>query len=128
MQHRYLVVFLVSFLAIAAMGGLLLPTSAYNQKNLQEITFIAKNTRFNETNPVVLLHRGDQVQMTIRNDELPGMPHNFVIAGLDVKTSKILQPGESETITFTSNRQGTFTYACLLHPGMMDGQVVVQKR
>ncbi|MBI4641972.1 MAG: cupredoxin domain-containing protein [Candidatus Tectomicrobia bacterium] len=128
MKQRYLIVSIVSFLAIGAMGGLFLPTSAYNQKSMQEITLVAKNTRFNETNPIVVLHRGDQVQMTIRNDEPPGTPHNLFIAGLDVKTSKILQPGESETITFTPNRQGTFTYSCLLHPGMMDGQVVVQKR
>jgi plastocyanin len=51
--------------------------------------------------------------------------HCFIIGGLNVKTTRNLATGESETLTFTPRERGAFSYACLMHP-MMVGKIVVE--
>ena len=76
-------------------------------------------------NPPIQLKKDQPVKLTIRNDEQNRLLHCFNILGLDVQTSRKLATGESETLTFTPKRAGTFMYACMLHPRMM-GKVIVE--
>ena len=55
------------------------------------------------------VNKGDTVNVTFTNNGK--FPHNFVIAELNVQ-SKTVSPGESDTVTFTSDQTGTFTYFC----------------
>ena len=76
-------------------------------------------------NPPIQLKKDQPVKLTIRNDEQNRLLHCFNILGLDVQTSRKLANGESETLTFTPKRAGTFMYTCMLHPRMM-GKVIVE--
>ncbi|MFB3819969.1 MAG: cupredoxin domain-containing protein [Candidatus Methylomirabilales bacterium] len=90
----------------------------------QRLRLEARNTRFNESNPSLEVRRRARVELLVQNAEAGAVPHNLVIAGLDVR-SPILQPGESVTVQFKPTRAGEFSYSCTLHPGMMDGKIVV---
>jgi heme/copper-type cytochrome/quinol oxidase subunit 2 len=90
----------------------------------QVIRLEARDVRFNDHNPTVEVRRGVPVELTIRNAESQPIPHDFMIAGLDVRTP-VLEPGRSATLRFTPERSGEFAYSCPLHPGMMDGKLVV---
>lgn len=95
------------------------------------IVLVAKDSVFrlaeqsDKPNPPLKLKRGEPVRLIIRNDEPGEVLHCFRIGALDVKTSRDLATGETETLSFTPTRKGTFAYACLMHPAM-SGQVVVQ--
>jgi plastocyanin len=92
----------------------------------QMIHLQAKAGRYNEVNPTLEVRRGVPVEITIRNDEPGAIPHDFVLVGLGVKTPKAIQPGEVSTLRFTPSRAGEFAYTCSLHPGLMDGRLVVR--
>jgi plastocyanin len=51
--------------------------------------------------------------------------HCFTIGGLNVKTARNLESGETETLTFKPTQQGIFTYVCLTQP-QMAGKIIVQ--
>ncbi len=66
------------------------------------------------------------MEIPISKDEPRAIPHDFALVGLDLRTPKALQPGESATLRFTPSRSGEFAYTCTLHPGLMDGRLVVR--
>lgn len=92
----------------------------------QRFLLRAEAGRFNGSNPRLEVRRGVPVEITVRNDEPGGIPHDFALVGLGVKTPGLLQPGESTTLRFTPSRSGEFAYTCTLHPGLMDGRLVVR--
>ncbi len=99
--------------------------------SVREIVLIAKDVSFrladqpDESNPPLRLKKGEPVKLILRNDEPGKVLHCFTIGGLNVKTTRDLATGESETLTFTPTQKGAFAYACLMHP-MMTGKVVVE--
>jgi nitrite reductase (NO-forming) len=53
--------------------------------------------------------KGDTVNITFTNTGK--YPHNFTISELNV-ASKTIQPGQSDTVTFTADKAGSFQYIC----------------
>ena len=76
-------------------------------------------------NPSITLKYGETVELVLRNDDSKQVVHCFTIGGLNVKTARNLDSGETETLTFKPTQQGIFTYACLMHP-QMAGKIIVQ--
>jgi plastocyanin len=109
-------------------GGLSIGKGVVLGKNPppQVIQLQAKAGKFNEVNPTLEIRRGVPVEITIRNDEPEAVLHDFVLVGLGVKTPKAIQPGEVSTLRFTPPHAGEFAYTCTLHPGLMDGRLVVR--
>lgn len=97
----------------------------------KQIVLIAKDQAFRLAdqpglrNPPIALRRGETVELELRNEDPARVLHCFVISGLNVKTTRDLESGESVKLTITPEEKGTFTYACLMHP-LMAGKVVVQ--
>ncbi|MBI4842609.1 MAG: cupredoxin domain-containing protein [candidate division NC10 bacterium] len=100
--------------------------SGKSEPPAQRILLRAEAGKFNGSNPTLEVRRGVPVEITVRNDEPGGIPHDFALVGLDLKTPKALQPGEPATLRFTPSRPGEFAYTCTLHPGLMDGRLVVR--
>lgn len=119
-----LAVGLVAALVLAA-GVALLRGGDGGAAPARALVIAAQDMRFNGTNLPIELKVGEKVALTIVNRD--GVPHNFVIAGLGVRTTGYLPPGGSQVLVFTPSRAGSFTYSCSLHPGLMDGRVVVRQ-
>ncbi len=100
--------------------------SGKNDSAPQRILLRAEAGKFNGANPTLEVRRGVPVEITVRNDEPGGIPHDFALVGLGVRTLMPLQPGESTTLRFTPSRSGEFAYTCTLHPGLMDGRLTVR--
>ncbi len=121
------------FLALA-LAGVALAAVAVGQNVVlgksnsapQHIFLRAEAGKFNGENPTLEVRRGVPVELTLRNEEPAGIPHDFLLVGLDVRTPKALQPGESTTLRFTPSHSGEFAYTCTLHPGLMDGRLIVR--
>lgn len=71
--------------------------------------FTLDGDNFSFTPNTIEVNQGDMVSVTLRNTDT--MPHDFKIDELGVTTS-ILQPGESQTITFTADTVGEFEFYC----------------
>lgn len=97
------------------------PTEAAVTK---EIKVSAKEFGF--TPDQITVKKGDVVKLTFTNDG--AFSHDFVIEALGVRTNTIAA-GESQTITFTPDKAGTFTFICTVdgHKNLgMEGQIVVE--
>lgn len=124
---RFAVAGLILFLlvALAVLHG---PTLATRTPPSREVLLVAKGVRFNDVNPPIPLRVGETVQLVVRNDEPPGVAHDLVITGPKGKASAIVKPGESQSIVFSADREGIYSYSCSLHPGLMHGQIIVRRR
>jgi plastocyanin len=113
-------------LAVVAFSG-----SRGRASQPREIVLVAKSIAFylpnqpDKPNPTVTLKKGEPVKLVVRNEEPGRVLHCFTISGLNVKTSEDLSAGQSENLTFTPKKKGTFPYACLMHPSMT-GKLVVE--
>ncbi len=88
-------------------------------------TLTGLNTRWTRNgveNPTLDVPLGSVVRIVLENDD--PVPHRFAIADFDVRT-ETLNEGDSSTVMFTADEAGRFTYVCLIHPGRMDGTIVV---
>ncbi len=122
------VIYLSTLVAIVAVvGAFLWGFNFSGASNLPpvHIDVIAKDMSFNQNNPPIVVERGQTVHITIKNEEQPGVYHDFAISALKVKT-QLLEPGEAETVRFTADRKGMFTYTCPFHPQMMTGKIIVK--
>jgi plastocyanin len=90
----------------------------------QTITLIAKNIRFNGTNPTIVVVVGQPVTILVVNSD--AVPHDFNIAGKAGSSTKLLNSGDRQTITVTFNETGIYYYFCSVHPGSMTGQIQVK--
>ena len=88
------------------------------------INLIAENIKFNTTNPTINVKVGQTVNFVIINKDT--VSHEFTIKDIPGAATNILSPGQQQTITVTFNTAGTYGYYCSVHPGLMDGQIVVQ--
>ena len=61
-----------------------------------------------QTNPTLVMRTGDFAYiLTIINQD--AVPHMFYVDGLEMH-SKLMQPGENDTITLYSKKEGTYNY------------------
>ena len=92
----------------------------------QVIQLQARAGKYNEVNPTLEVRRGIPVEITVRTEEPGAIPHDFVLVGLGVKTPKPVQPGEVSTLRFTPSHPGEVASTWTLHPGLMDGRLIVR--
>lgn len=96
-------------------------------ETVKEFVLIAKDMKFHvqgEEKLPLLVRVGDRVRLIVRNEESQPIAHNFAIVGLGLRTD-YQQPGASEILEFDAKHEGTLLYACLLHPGLMEGQIKI---
>lgn len=90
--------------------------------NSQSMVIVAKDVKFNVTNPTFNLKVGT-VSITVKN--MDTMPHNFIIREIPSAATGLLTPGQSQTITVNFTTAGDFNYYCGVHPGQMEGVIRV---
>lgn len=89
---------------------------------VKEVTVSGSPYKFEPS--TISVKKGDTVKLTFKNT---AGTHDFVIDELNVKT-KTIAAGESETVTFTADKAGSFEYYCAVanHKAMgMKGTLVV---
>lgn len=90
----------------AVMSPAASPSSAMETK-ATEITVSGSEFMFDPA--TITAKKGETLKITFKN--VGKYPHNFTIADLNVST-KTIQPGESDIVTFTADKAGTFGYMC----------------
>ena len=88
----------------------------------QHITLIAKDVKFNATNPTLTVKVGS-VQITVINQDT--LPHDFLIREIPSAATGIINPGQNRSITVAFATTGTYHYYCAIHAGQMDGLIQV---
>ncbi len=78
-----------------------------SNSNVKEI--VITETEYSFGPSVIQLKKGDKVRLTFKNEG--GLPHNFIVDDLNLKTG-MTKSGSSETLEFTADTVGEFSYYC----------------
>ena len=120
--------FLAVFIAVVAA---VLPRIVNTREQVHEIRLVAKNMTYyadgsEDPNPTLRLVPGEQVRVTIRNDDR-GMSHDFGIPAFRVGTS-IVEFGTEKSVTFkVPDNPSAASYICTPHSAMMSGRIFFAK-
>lgn len=83
------------------------PTASPTASVMQEIT--VEGNEFAFIPSTITVKQGEAVKVTFKNTGK--YPHNFTLTDLSIQT-KTIQSGEEDTVTFTPDKTGSFTYVC----------------
>jgi plastocyanin len=116
---------------LLAASGMLLPRLVDTREAIREVRITARDMSFivqdiAGPNPTLALTAGEQVKVTIRNEDR-GMLHDFSIPEWDVRTGSV-EWGTERSITFrVPAAASTPSYVCTPHSMMMSGRITVSK-
>jgi nitrite reductase (NO-forming) len=78
--------------------------------------------------PMMVVHQGDYVELTLVNPQTNSLPHNIdfhaATGGLGGGALTLINPGEQTTLRFKATRTGTFVYHCAPEGAMIPWHVV----
>ena len=116
---------------LIAVVAAVLPRIVDTREQVHEIRLLAKNMTYyadgsEDPNPTLRLVPGEQVRVTIRNDDR-GMSHDFGIPAFRVGTG-IVEFGTEKSVTFkVPDNPSAATYICTPHSAMMSGRIFFAK-
>lgn len=123
------------FVALAALGALVLSGTASSETVPREIVLVADDMAFyldgatgaeRIANPTLTLGRGETVRLVLVNRD-PGMDHDWGSRGLDAGTSVIPGDGGTTSVRIEAPAEpGRHEYVCSLHARMMRGVIEVR--
>ncbi len=90
------------------------------------VTLTVDGAEYSFSPSTLSVNKGDTVKVVFNN--VGTMPHDFIIDEFDVAT-KTIAPGEQDTVEFTANQSGTFSYYCSVgnHRALgMEGTLTVE--
>jgi nitrite reductase (NO-forming) len=101
----------------------------------KEIVLDSKGTKFQAMTfngsipgPLMVVHEGDYVELTLVNPETNTMPHNIdfhaATGGLGGGELTLINPGEQTVLRFKATRTGVFVYHCAPGGEMIPWHVV----
>lgn len=90
-----------------------------------EIILVAQNITFDQD--ILTVPVGEEVTVTYEHLD-SGVSHNLhVIVSSERNFSTVITSGPvTQTLTFTINEAGTYTFQCDMHPDVMNGTLTVQ--
>lgn len=101
------------------------PSDAEMEMSGEMVEFGVNGKNFSFSPSTIRVKKGDMVTINFKNT---GGFHDFTIDEFDVKTAQI-QDGQSETVTFTADKSGTFNFYCSVgqhRANGMEGQLIVE--
>jgi plastocyanin len=129
MVRPTLIVLIVTSILIMGISGIISTFYSVGSGNTgvpsQSIVIIAKDIKFNASNPTITVYTGT-VSIKVINDDVA--PHNFIIKEIPSAATNILNPSQNQTIIVNLPTAGSYHYYCSVHPGLMDGVLTVINR
>jgi FtsP/CotA-like multicopper oxidase with cupredoxin domain len=122
---------LTTILLVTSFIGLRwLPLAADPRQTPREVELVVRDMAFylpgNDTpNPTLRFAAGERVRIVLRNDQ-PGVSHNFVINGWDVRTRELRGRGTTRVEFQVPSERGGQRYECAPHAAMMSGAIDVR--
>src|SRR6266700_6568601 len=94
----------------------------------QGTTFQAMTFNGSMPGPLMLVHEGDYVDLTLVNPDTKSMPHNIhfhaAVRALGGGALTLINPGEQVVLRWKATRTGTFVYHCAAGGPRIPGHVV----
>ena len=81
-----------------------------------------KDNKFNVSNPDITVKINQPLKINIANQDF--RKHDFVVDDLNINTG-FISSGQDITTGIASDKIGSHKYYCSIHPGIMEGKIIV---
>jgi hypothetical protein len=134
MRNRRFFDYRLVLVLVVLAGAALIPMTAASRSEtpVREIRLVARQMTYylegsNVPNPTLLIRRGEQVRIVLRNDD-PGLIHDLGIDAWRVRTELLDDKGASQgAIQFQApDGPAETSYSCTPHGQMMRGTIRVE--
>ena len=124
MNNNIIAIIAISFIVVGSLwgiGNLISQNNSQLSKNGGIILFM-KDNKFNVTNPDISVKINTPLKITLANQDF--RKHDFVVDDLNINTG-FISSGQEFTTVIASDKIGSFRYYCSIHPGIMEGKIIV---
>jgi plastocyanin len=124
LNNNIIAIIAISFIVVGALWGI---GNLISQNNTQLSTsdggiLLMKDNKFNVTNPDITVKINQPLKITIANQDF--RKHDFIVDDLNINTG-FISSGQDFTTVIASDKIGSHRYYCSIHPGIMEGKIIV---
>ena len=124
MKNNIIAIIAISFINVGSLwgiGNLVSQDDTQLSKNEGAI-MLMKDNKFNVTNPDITVKINQPLKISIANQDF--RKHDFIVDELNIN-SGFISSGQDFTTLIASDKAGSYRYYCSIHPGIMEGKIMV---
>jgi plastocyanin len=125
LNNNIIAIIAISFIVVGSLWGIgnLISHNNTQLSKSEGILLLMKDNKFNVTNPDITVRINQPLKITIANQDF--RQHDFIIDELNINTG-IISSGQDFTTIIASDKIGSYRYYCSIHPGIMEGKIIVK--
>lgn len=125
MNNNIIAIIAISFIVVGSLWGIgnLISNNNNQLSDRGGILLLMKDNKFNVTNPDIAVKIDKPLKITIANQDF--RKHDFIVDELNVNTG-FISSGQDFSTVIASDKEGVLRYYCSIHPGIMEGKVIVK--
>ena len=125
MNNNIIAIVAISFIVVGSIWGIgnLISQNNTHLSKSGGVLLLMKDNKFNVTNPNIIVKIDQPLKISIANQDF--RKHDFIVDDLNINTGYI-SSGQDFTTVIASNKSGSYRYYCSIHPGIMEGKIIVK--
>lgn len=125
MNNNIIAIIAISFIVVGSIWGIgnLISQNNTHLSKSEGVLLLMKDNKFNVTNPDIIVKIDQPLKISIANQDF--RKHDFIVDDLNINTGYI-SSGQDFTTVIASNKSGSYRYYCSIHPGIMEGKIIVK--
>jgi plastocyanin len=124
LKNNIIAIIAISFIIVGSLwgiGNLVSQDDTQISKN-EGVIMLMKDNKFNVTNPDINVKINQPLKVIIANQDF--RKHDFIVDEFNINTG-FISSGQDFTTLIASDKAGSYRYYCSIHPGIMEGKVMV---
>jgi plastocyanin len=124
LKNNIIAIIAISFIIVGSLwgiGNLVSQDDTQISKN-EGVIMLMKDNKFNVTNPDITVKINQPLKVSIANQDF--RKHDFIVDEFNINTG-FISSGQDFTTLIASDKEGSYRYYCSIHPGIMEGKVMV---
>ena len=125
LNNNIIAIIAMSFIVVGSLWGIgnLISHNTTQLSKSEGILLLMKDNKFNVTNPDITVKINQPLKITIANQDF--RKHDFIIDEMNINTG-FISSGQDFTTIIASDKIGSYRYYCSIHPGIMEGKIMVK--
>jgi len=125
LNNNIIAIVVISFIVVGSIWGIgnLISQNNTHLSKSGGVLLLMKDNKFNVTNPDIIVKIDQPLKISIANQDF--RKHDFIVDDLNINTGYI-SSGQDFTTVIASNKSGSYRYYCSIHPGIMEGKIIVK--
>jgi plastocyanin len=125
LNNNIIAIIAISFIVVGSIWGIgnLISQNNTHLSKSEGVLLLMKDNKFNVTNPDIIVKIDQPLKISIANQDF--RKHDFIVDDLNINTGYI-SSGQDFTTVIASNKSGSYRYYCSIHPGIMEGKIIVK--